>query len=206
MEESGPFAAASGVASSAASAASAATEARVPSFDEVYDAEFAFVWRTVRALGGGLAEADDIVQEVFLVVHKRLAAFEPRGSLRGWLYGIVRLVVMRQRRTRKRKPSHAGQREATDVDAFGDSSALDPQELAERAEAVEMLGRVLGELDDDKREVFVLAELEQMTLAEISEAIGTNANTVASRLRAGRRLFEEAVARLEKTDGRPRWG
>jgi RNA polymerase sigma-70 factor (ECF subfamily) len=179
---------------------------RVPSFDELYDAEFGFVWRTVRALGASAAERDDLVQEVFLVVHKRLPAFEPRGSLRSWLYGIVRLVVMRSHRTRRRKPSHAGKAEATDVDAFEDTAGLDPEALAQRAEAVVALDRALDALDEDKREVFVLAELEQMTLAEIAAAIGVNANTVASRLGAARRRFESELCRLEKANGRPRWG
>jgi RNA polymerase sigma-70 factor, ECF subfamily len=190
----------------AAAACPPTVEARVPAFDELYQAEFGFVWRTVGALGATGAVRDDVVQEVFLVVHKRLDAFEPRGSLRGWLYGIVRLVVARERRTRRRKPSHAGDHAATDLDTFEDAGGRGPEELAERAEAVETLDRLLGELDDDKREVFVLAELEQMTLAEIAEAIGANPNTVASRLRAARRLFEAALARHESANGRPRWG
>ena len=58
--------------------------------------------------------------------------------------------------------------------------------------------RLLAGLDETKREVFILAELEGLTLAEISEALGVNQNTVASRLRAARREFE--VALDEATD------
>ena len=113
--------------------------------------------------------------------------------------------MARARRTRRRKPSHAGDHAATDLDAFADDGAPGPEELAERAEAVETADRLLGELDADKREVFILAELEQLTLAEIAEAIGANPNTVASRLRAARHLFEAALARHESANARARW-
>ena len=66
--------------------------------------------------------------------------------------------------------------------------------MAER-EAVRTLHTILDELDDEKREVFVLAELEQMTVPEIADAVEANVNTVYSRLRAARREFDQAVLR-----------
>jgi len=62
-----------------------------------------------------------------------------------------------------------------------------------RAEEVRLLHRILDRLDDDKRAVFVLAELEQMTAPEIAEALSVNLNTVYSRLRAARAAFEDAL-------------
>ena len=59
-----------------------------------------------------------------------------------------------------------------------------------------MLDRLLSELDDAKRVVFVLAEIEEMTLAEIADIVAANVNTVASRLRAARRDFEKALSRF----------
>ena len=59
------------------------------------------------------------------------------------------------------------------------------------------LDRVLAELYEAKRLVFVLAELEEMTLSEIGEVVGANANTVATRLRAARQAFEKALARFQ---------
>lgn len=162
----------------------------VPAFAEVYEAHFAFVHRTVRQLGADPAAVDDVVQEVFLVVHRRLPTFEGRASLKTWLYGIVRRIVRDHRRSRARKPTSP----ADDLDAFA-SPTRDPHELSEDAEAARILLRLLDELDDDRREVFVLTELEQLSAREIAEATGTNVNTVSTRLRAARAEFAAALAR-----------
>src|SRR5262249_52352028 len=88
--------------------------------------------------------------------------------------------------------------------ALADPRAGCPAEDAARAEAARALNAILDGMDDDKREVFVMAELEQMTVPEISDAIGANVNTVSSRLRAARQAFEAGVARrLAHPGGRP---
>src|SRR5262249_38050380 len=71
----------------------------------VYEKYFAFVWRSVRRLGVGDSAVDDAVQEIFVVVHRRLADFEERASIKTWLYGIVLRVVRHHRRTLRRKPA-----------------------------------------------------------------------------------------------------
>jgi RNA polymerase sigma-70 factor (ECF subfamily) len=162
-------------------------------FDALYREHFRFVWRVVRRLGLLGAGADDVVQEVFLVVHRRLPTFEQRSSAKTWLYGIVRRVVADHRRTLRRKSAlTSGAPESADLDAMP-SEAAGPEASAEQAERVRLLHRLLAQLDDDKREVFVLAELEGLTIAEIAEALEANANTIASRLRAARRDFELAL-------------
>jgi len=165
-------------------------------FDGVYDAHFAFVWRNARRLGVAESDVSDIVQEVFLVVHRRLETFEQRASLKTWLFGIMRRVVSDYRRTLRRKPSLVGKIEPFEPDAWtcGKNS---PADDAEQNEAMRLVTQLLGELDDDKREAFVLSELEQMTTAEIAEALELNPNTAASRIRAGRMAFEAAHARYE---------
>ena len=124
-------------------------------------------------------------------MHRRLADFEGRSTAKTWLYGIVRRVVADHRRTLRRKPP------GTTADGDDHDAATTPEEgpeaSAEQSERVRLLHRLLGQLDEAKREVFILAELEGLTLAEIAEAIGVNANTVASRLRAARREFEAAL-------------
>ncbi|MCA9623754.1 MAG: sigma-70 family RNA polymerase sigma factor, partial [Myxococcales bacterium] len=67
----------------------------------------------------------------------------------------------------------------------------------ERAEAVRLLHEMLDCLDDDKREVFVMAELEQLSGAEIATVTGLNQRTVYARLKAARHQFNQAVARLQ---------
>jgi RNA polymerase sigma-70 factor (ECF subfamily) len=171
-----------------------------PSFEDVYEENFDFVWRNVRRLGVPDALVDDAAQEVFLVVHRRLREFQGRSSVRTWLFGIVAKVASDHRRAIRRKSPHARSAEASiDADAIADDRA-DPHDRAARAEGVRVLHRVLDELDDDKRAVFVLAELEQMSAPEIAEAIGANVNTVYARLRAARRDFEQAALRERARD------
>jgi RNA polymerase sigma-70 factor (ECF subfamily) len=176
--------------------------ADTPTFDAVYDEHFAFVWRSARRLGVSEAAVDDVVQEIFLVVHRRLDDFEARSSLKTWLFGIALRVVRDHRRSLRRKAPHSLRPEApVDPDALRATAATGPHEAAARAEAVRVLHELLDALDDDKREVFVLAELEQMSAPEIADALGTNVNTVYSRLRVARQAFDEALARHHARDG-----
>jgi RNA polymerase sigma-70 factor (ECF subfamily) len=172
-----------------------------PDFDSFYDAHFAFVWRTVRRLGVPPSAVDDVAQDVFIVVHRRLADLEAPSSARAWLFGIVRLVVKDARRAVRRKPAHLGgaARADGDVDTVADH-ATNPHESAAKREAVRVLHAILEEMPEDRREVFVLSELEQMSVPEIAASVGANVNTVYSRLRAARADFERAVARSRAGD------
>ncbi|HEX9295886.1 MAG TPA: sigma-70 family RNA polymerase sigma factor [Polyangiaceae bacterium] len=174
-------------------------------FDAVYEGYFDFVWRSVRRLGVDPFAADDVVQEVFFVVHRKLGEFEGRSSLKTWLFTIVLQFVRHHRRTRRRKELRREEgQNPRDPDHLPDARQPGPLESAETADAVRLLDRLLHELDDEKRDVFVLAELEQMTAGEIAEVVGVNANTVYSRLRAARQEFEQALARHRARDARRR--
>jgi RNA polymerase sigma-70 factor (ECF subfamily) len=156
---------------------------------EVYETHFDFVWRSARRLGVASLHVDDVVQEVFLVVHRRLAEFEGRSSLKTWLFAITRRVVRDHRRSARRKPAEPlGAIEPADLGPGADVRLS-------RGEEARLLHALLDELDDEKRETFVLAELEQMSGPEIAEALDVNLNTVYARLRAARALFEQAVVR-----------
>ena len=180
-----------------------ATESRAPTagrteelrFEAIWERHFDFVWRSARRLGVRDASLDDVVQDVFLVVHRRLAEFEGRSTVRTWLFGIVLRVVRDHRRTARRKPTEALPEIMPDAQNEG------PAESAARREAARVLHAVLDDLDEDKRVAFILSELEQMTAPEISETLGVNLNTVYSRVRAARREFEQAVARHRAKDG-----
>ncbi len=168
-------------------------------FAALYDEHARFVFRACVRLGVADGDVDDAVQEVFLVLHRRLDDFAGRSSLRTWLYGIAVGVARNCRRARIRRR----------LDAFADDGAADclpaPSERAPdaqlaRGEAAERLLDVLAELDEASREVFVLAELEAMSAVEIAEALGLKVNTVYSRLRIARRGFEDAVRRARARD------
>ena len=81
-------------------------------FAEVYRELFGFVWRSTRGLGVTPAAIDDVVQEIFMVVHRRLRHFEGRSSIRTWVSGIVLNVVRHHRRNLARKsPPRTGSEE-----------------------------------------------------------------------------------------------
>src|SRR5258708_39968771 len=67
------------------------------SFERLYETHFSFVWRSARRLGTPLSNLDDVVQEIFVVVHRRLGAFEGRSSIKTWLFGILADVVRAHR-------------------------------------------------------------------------------------------------------------
>lgn len=161
-------------------------------FEAIYREHFRFAWRSVRRLGIEGASVDDVVQEVFLVVHRRMGDFEGRSSTKTWLYGIIRRVIADHRRTLRRKPAWSEDAPGQ-LDSIRDTAKA-PDASAEQAEQVRLLYRLLDTLDEEKREVFILAELEGMTMAEIAEALDVNPNTVSSRLRAARQRFEAALA------------
>ena len=166
-----------------------------PSFDEVYRAEFPFVWRSAKRLGLHDAALDDAVQEVFVVVCRRLGEFEGRSSIRTWLFGIALRVVRDHRRAAKRRDPGP----PVDPDSLHDRRN-GPAESAEKNEAVRVLHALLDELVDERREVFVMVELEQMPIPEIAVLLGINVNTAYARLRLARQDFEQALARHRARD------
>lgn len=170
-------------------------------FAEVYDRYFDFVWRAARRLGVGHEAVDDIAQETFLVVHRRLT--EPRtGALRAWIYGITVHTVRNHRRSLRRKATRPRNEEPTELDALPDLASDGPERHAQKAEAIRALYAILHQLDDDRREVFVLVELEQLSAPEAASALGMNLNTVYSRLRLARAEFDAAVRRHLARDER----
>jgi RNA polymerase sigma-70 factor (ECF subfamily) len=174
---------------------------QVPDFDTLYDDFADFVWRNARRLGADAAALDDVVQDVFLVAHRRLSELARPESLRAWMFSIVVRVVRDHRRRQKRKdPQQRSATPTVDPELLPDLRTNNPLAAAEQSDAVRLLHAMLNELDDAKREVFVLAELEELTEAEISDVLGENANTVHSRLRAARKDFDQAVLRHRKRD------
>jgi RNA polymerase sigma-70 factor, ECF subfamily len=166
------------------------------SFEQVYSIYVDFVWRSALRLGVDEAAADDVVQQVFIVVYQRLYNFEGRSTLKTWLFAILLRVVRGHRRIVRRKSAHLAH-EWADPDLVADGSDT-PLEALSRAEASRTIDILLDSLDGDKRVVFVMAELEEMTAAEISLATGLEPGAVYSRLRAARTDFERAAAALRR--------
>ena len=168
----------------------------LPPWEQLYAANFDFLWRSLRRLGVAEASLDDATQDVFLVAVRRLHEFEGRSAFRTWLFGIAYHVARRHR-----------QRAASVVMAGGetleratDPVAVDPQAAAARSEAMRLVYRILHAMTAEKRDTFVMAELEQIPIPEIAEIMGIPLNTAYSRLRAARREFEEGVRRARARD------
>ena len=143
-------------------------------------------------------DEEDLLEHV---VHRRLPELALTGSEKAWLFGVLLRVVKDHKRLLRRKSPHRFLA-LTDPETLADDRARQPDESLARAEAAALVQTWLDALDDDKREVFILAELEQLSAREIGEATGTNPSTVSSRLRAARHAFEAAAARHRKAEGR----
>ena len=165
-------------------------------FDARYEEQVEFVWRTARRMGVCATDADDVAQDVFVIVHRRLAEFEGRAQVKTWVFKILVHVVRHYWRTHQRKPGDRAGEDVTQMQNLTADRESSPASSLERVEAMRVVDRLWGTLDENKREVFVLAEIEQMTAVEIAEIVDANPNTVASRLRAARRDFERALVRF----------
>jgi len=158
-----------------------------PTVRQIFDEHARYIWRTLRHLGIPDADAPDLCQEVFVTVHRRLPSFEGRSALRTWLYGICIRVASEHRR----RPHVRNERAASEP-------VLEPgvrcgQEPDTRFEQHSTLQRLLAGLDEDKRAVVVLYEIEGFTMKEIAEIVHCPVQTAYSRLHAGRELMQAAL-------------
>jgi RNA polymerase sigma-70 factor (ECF subfamily) len=163
-----------------------------PDLSAVYEAHFRYVWRCLRSLGVDDAVLDDALQDVFVVVQRRLAEFDGGAELRTWLYAIALRIARKYRERRRREPTSLETTSPSQPELVlaesGEQAALSNERLS-------LARAVLATLSDEQREVFVLARVEQMSAPEISGVVGIPLNTVYSRLRAARLAFEAEVAR-----------
>lgn len=156
-----------------------------PTLEELYGQYANFVYRSLRALGVPNAQADDALQEVFIVAQRHLGQF--RGPyFKAWLFRLASSVASNARRSAKRAGSRAS---SVDPEMLA-ADAQEPFESAVQAERVRVLDGLLADLDAEKREVFILAELEQLSQVEIAEALGVHINTVAYRLKKAKAELE----------------
>jgi RNA polymerase sigma-70 factor, ECF subfamily len=167
-----------------------------PRLRQLFDEYASFVWRSLRRLGVAEADLDDQLQEVFLVVYRRLNEYEERDRARAWLYSICRRVAQTQRRSVRRR------REDMSGDLPEGPSAPTQLVRVEEREALELGHRLLATLPEEQREVFVLYEIEHIPMQQIADALGCPLYTAYSRLRAGRnKILAELSNERRKEEG-----
>jgi RNA polymerase sigma-70 factor (ECF subfamily) len=164
-----------------------------PQLRDVFTEHGPFVCRSLRYLGVREADLDDLLQEVFLVVHQRLADYKESGRARAWLYSICTRVAHAQRR------KHVRRRES--VLLSEEAAAPTQLERVENREALELGWRLVQQLPPQQREVFVLYEVEDMPMAEVAQALNCPLQTAYSRLHQARaRILAEAQRMAAETE------
>lgn len=170
---------------------SGTASAAVPPFQDVYAKYFGFVWASARRLGVDASAIDDVVQEIFIAIHGSLHRLQRPEALKSWIYSVARRTVSNHHRAVRAR----GGKHTADVSDQLESQLPTPFEITQKNSDLQLLASLLAELDEPKREVFALVELEEMSVPEVAEALDIPANTAYSRLRAARLAFEAAVAR-----------
>lgn len=150
-----------------------------------------FVRRVVLKLGGPSTDADDLMQEVFLVALHRIGMLQDPTAARSWLYGIsVRVVASARRRAKLRRVFSLDESQEP-------SGGETPASSFEKREASEKVYRLLDKIAEKKRTVFIMYELEGMSGEEIAAVVGCPVKTVWTRLHHARKEF---LAKLERED------
>jgi RNA polymerase sigma-70 factor (ECF subfamily) len=157
----------------------------------VIEAHHAPLWRFLRRMGVDEGHLEDSLQNVLLVFARHSAEIAP-AAVRSFLFGTALRVASDYRRRRGRSV------DVVDLDQLVDHahSAPDAERALEQRELRRFLDRVLDELSPELRAVFVLTELEELTMAETARVLGIPPGTVASRLRRAREVFAAAAHAL----------
>lgn len=167
----------------------------------LFESHLPFVWRNLRRLGVPDAQVEDATQDVFLVVHRRADTWSAKlSTIETWLFGIVLRVARNHRRAQQRRL--AWLLPASDAHDLQDAPALTdgPAEMLDRREAALVFERAVATLDEGKRAVFLLVDVEQLAVPQAAAALGININTAYWRLRRARLGFRRALARLRAKD------
>jgi RNA polymerase sigma-70 factor (ECF subfamily) len=162
-----------------------------PPFEDLYREHFDFVYRKAARLGGPDVDPEDVAQEVFLVVARKLHTFDHSSLVTTWLYGITLNVVRSMRR--RLLVRRLWEREA----APPSNAVIQSVDRAEVVEAHRIAYQILDKLAPKKREVFILAELEGLSCDEIAALVDAKTETVWSRLHYAREEFSRRLARLK---------
>ena len=151
------------------------------------------MWRALWRLGVRDADLEDAAHDVFVVVHRKLADYDPARPLRPWLFGICFRVALDRRRR-----AHVRHEQGADMDDHEDQ-APGPDRVVERHEARAVVERAMFSLPLEQRAVFVLHELDGVSIPDCQEILQAPLNTLYSRLRLARVAFAATVKAMRRT-------
>jgi RNA polymerase sigma-70 factor (ECF subfamily) len=151
--------------------------------------QFDFVWRFLLRLGVASADAEDMAQQVFLVLWNKRSELRLENE-RAYVAGVARGIASTYRRTQRRR------RDGGEATGEAVDQGLSPEGHASFTEASDVLKRILSGLSEEEREVFILFEIEGWSTPEIAEAVQAPVGTIASRLRRARERVETAASKL----------
>jgi RNA polymerase sigma-70 factor (ECF subfamily) len=158
----------------------------------LYTEHAQFVWLSLQRLGVREPDLEDLLQEVFMVVHQQLPNFEGRSKATTWLFGICFRVAAAHRRRAYRRREELGNEKAEQM-----AASDDPEELTAALQARRQLDAALDTLELEKRAVFVMFEIDGLSCQEIANIVDVPVGTVYSRLHSARADFQKALGRMK---------
>jgi RNA polymerase sigma-70 factor (ECF subfamily) len=170
----------------------ASASTRTLTVGQIHDEHADFVWRSLQRLGVRESDLEDAMQEVFIVVHRKLDTFDGSSRISTWLYGICLRVA-----SASRNRAHVRRERPTPEIEDSIDERENPEAALATLEERQRLLDVLETLAPEKRAVFVMFEIEGVPAVEIAEMHGVPVGTEHSRLSAARTDFAEGVKRLE---------
>ncbi|HET9956607.1 MAG TPA: sigma-70 family RNA polymerase sigma factor [Polyangiaceae bacterium] len=167
-------------------------------FSQLVSEHLDFLWRALRRFGVREADVDDATQRVFLIANEKLPRIEV-GRERSFLVGVATRIAAHARRSYQRRDVAEGQ-----LSTSPPADNPNPEELTQQLQARMLLDRVLDKMPEELRIVFVLFELEELTVDEITHLLGLPRGTVATRLRRSREVFHDCARSVaaERSEGR----
>lgn len=170
------------------------SRARAPADDggclETYDRELNYLYGTLQRLGARPADIEDLLQEVFVVLHSNWPTLDTSHSLRPWLFGVAFRVVRTHRRRRAREMPH-GELDPED-------GALDPEVRVQDQQSLDLLSNALQRIPAARRQVIIKHDLEGMPVLDIARELSITKFGVYARLYKARKELASAIRRLHK--------
>lgn len=166
-------------------------------FRTIFSSHFSYVWTSLARLGVAERDREDVTHEVFLAVYRKLDQYDDSRPIRAWLFAFAAGFAADYRRLGRHRLDLGEEYPEIASDSAG------AEDLIERRERHALVDAALEQVDEEKRAILVLHELDECPIPDVAVALGIREGTAYSRLRAGREQFEAAVRRIRLKRGHP---